>query len=177
MTVSGMGQTSLPTDAGRIHLLVLSLRRDVWESTMVGRGKREIPKEETPMQLTEQHVIARNDPRYAVIDAAAFASKNLYNAALYEIRQAFIHEGTYLSYHEMDKLMQPHEAYKALPAKVSQQVLLLLAKNYLRSLKHAQPTRKTRQGSPDAHGSQSTSTKLRVATSWCTPPRPSVREG
>ena len=42
------------------------------------------------MQLTEQHVIDRSDPRYAVIDAAAFASKNLYNAALYEMRQAFI---------------------------------------------------------------------------------------
>ena len=82
------------------------------------------------MQLVEQHIIARYDPRYAVIDAAAFASKNLYNAALYEIRQAFIHEGRYLSYYEMDKLMQPHETYKSLPAKVSQQVLLLLDKNW-----------------------------------------------
>lgn len=36
------------------------------------------------MQLTEQHIIDRKDPRYAVIDAAAFASKNLYNAALEE---------------------------------------------------------------------------------------------
>ena len=35
------------------------------------------------MQLTEQHVIGRDDPRYQAIDAAAFASKNLYNAALY----------------------------------------------------------------------------------------------
>ena len=34
------------------------------------------------MQLTEQYVIECNDPRYAVIDAAAFASKNLYNATL-----------------------------------------------------------------------------------------------
>src|SRR6266516_1217520 len=82
------------------------------------------------MQLVEQHVINRNDPRYAVIDAAAFASKNLYNAALYEIRQSFIHEGIYLNYNEMDKRMQSHEAYKALPAKVSQQVLMLLAKNW-----------------------------------------------
>ena len=37
------------------------------------------------MQLVEQHVIDRHDPRYAVIDEAAFASKNLYNAANYEI--------------------------------------------------------------------------------------------
>jgi putative transposase len=49
------------------------------------------------MQLTEQHVIERADPRFAVIDAAAFASKNLYNAANYEIRQAFFHDGTYLT--------------------------------------------------------------------------------
>ena len=83
------------------------------------------------MHLVEQHVIKRSDPRYGVIDAAAFASKNLYNAALYEIRQAFIHEGKYLHYDEMDKRMQSHEAYKALPAKVSQHVLILLHKNWI----------------------------------------------
>jgi len=44
------------------------------------------------MQLAEKHVISKSDPRYAVIDRAAFASKNLYNAALYEIRQSFIHQ-------------------------------------------------------------------------------------
>src|SRR5712692_9278901 len=79
------------------------------------------------MQLVEQHMIDRTDPRYSVIDAAAFASKNLYNAANYKIRQAYIFERRYLSYNEMDKHMQSHEAYKALPAKVSQQVLKQLA--------------------------------------------------
>ena len=79
------------------------------------------------MQLVEQHVIKQTDSRYQAIDEAAFASKNLYNAALYEMRQAFIHQGIYLSYKEMDKRMQPHEAYKALPAKVSQHVLKQLA--------------------------------------------------
>ncbi|MGI9058523.1 MAG: RNA-guided endonuclease InsQ/TnpB family protein [Ktedonobacteraceae bacterium] len=82
------------------------------------------------MQLVEQHVIDKNDPRYSIIDAAAFKSKNLYNAALYEIRQAFIHEGKYLNYHEMQRRMQSHEAYKALPAKVSQQTLLVLDRNW-----------------------------------------------
>ena len=67
------------------------------------------------MQLVEQHCIPKSDPRYAQIDAAAFASKNLYNAANYEIRQAFIHEGRFLSYNQLDKLMQSHEAYRALP--------------------------------------------------------------
>ena len=78
----------------------------------------------------EQHVISRKDHRYAVIDGAAFASKNLYNAALYEIRQTFIHEGRYLNYNEVQHRMQSHEAYKVLPAKVSQQVLLGLDKNW-----------------------------------------------
>src|SRR6266700_201590 len=82
------------------------------------------------MQLVEQHVIDRNDPRYRVIDEAAFKSKNLYNAALYEIRQSFIHEKKHLNYHEMQRRMQPHEAYKALPAKVSQQILMVLDRNW-----------------------------------------------
>ncbi len=82
------------------------------------------------MQLVEQHVIARSDSRYAAIDEAAFKSKNLYNAALYEIRQSFIHEGKYLNYNEIQRRMQSHEAYTALPAKVSQQILMLLDKNW-----------------------------------------------
>src|SRR5260221_478943 len=79
------------------------------------------------MQLVEQHCIRKSDPRYAIIDDAAFKSKNLYNAALYEMRQAFIRSGIYLSYEEMDTSMQCDEAYKALPAKVSQHVLKQLA--------------------------------------------------
>src|SRR5438105_942676 len=82
------------------------------------------------MQLVEQHVISRNDPRFAVIDEAAFKSKNLYNAANYEIRQSFIHDDAYLNYHEIQRRMQSHEAYKALPAKVSQQILMLLHHNW-----------------------------------------------
>ncbi len=82
------------------------------------------------MQLVEQHLIDKNDPRYAVMDEAAFKSKNLYNAALYEIRQSFIHEGKYLNYNEVQRRMQSHEAYKALPAKVSQQILMVLDRNW-----------------------------------------------
>src|ERR1700693_2714608 len=82
------------------------------------------------MQLVEQHCIGKSDPRYSVIDEAAFKSKNLYNAALYEMRQAFFADGIYLNYNEIQRRMQPHEAYKALPAKVSQQILMLLANNW-----------------------------------------------
>ena len=87
------------------------------------------------MQLVEQHVIKRDDPRYAVIDEAAFKSKNLYNAALYEVRQAFIFQEKYLNYNKMDKLMQSHEAYQALPRKVSQWVLKGLHANWTKFFK------------------------------------------
>ncbi len=75
------------------------------------------------MQLTEKHIIERDDPRYEAIDKAAFASKNLYNATLYIVRQIFILEGTYLNYNTMDKIMQKHEAYRGLPTKVAQEVV------------------------------------------------------
>ncbi len=67
------------------------------------------------MQLVERHVIKRADVRYAPIDAAAFASKNLYNAANYVVRQSFIQAGVYLDYQEMHRRMTDHEAYQALP--------------------------------------------------------------
>jgi putative transposase len=82
------------------------------------------------MRLVERHVIKRADPRFAAVDAAAFASKNLHNAANYIVRQSFIHEGIYLDYHEMHRRMKDHEAYQALPAKVAQWVLRILDKNW-----------------------------------------------
>src|SRR5215475_1357028 len=75
------------------------------------------------MQLTEKHIIDRNDPRYAAIDAAVFASKNLYNATLYIVRHIFILEGEYLNYNTMDQIMQKHEAYRELPTKVAQEIV------------------------------------------------------
>ena len=82
------------------------------------------------MQLVEKHVIRKTDPRFALIDRAAFASKNLYNAALYEIRQHYIFVGKYFNYNQMDKIMQKHETYRMLPRKVSQQVLINLHNNW-----------------------------------------------
>src|SRR5262245_49784516 len=76
------------------------------------------------MRLVEQHRIDRHDPRWEVIDVAAFASKNLYNAALYLTRQAYIHQNhRILNFGELDTLMQPTEPYRTIPAKVAQWVL------------------------------------------------------
>ncbi|MCC3444802.1 MAG: transposase, partial [Microcoleus sp. PH2017_29_MFU_D_A] len=82
------------------------------------------------MQLAERHIIKSTEPRFAQIDELAFKSKNLYNAANYVIRQNFIYGWGYVSYNEMNRLMKSHQAYKALPAKVSQQILMVLDKNW-----------------------------------------------
>lgn len=88
------------------------------------------------MRLVEQHRIDCHDARFAVIDAAAFASKNLYNATLYLTRQAYIKDHTVITYPSLDKLMQPMDEYRALPAKVAQWVLKQVAQawtNYFKA--------------------------------------------
>jgi len=75
------------------------------------------------MRLVEQHRIDRHDSRFATIDAAAFASKNLYNAALYLTRQAFIARGEQIRYTALVRQMQGMALYHALLAKVTQWVL------------------------------------------------------
>ena len=49
------------------------------------------------MQLVEQHIISKGDPRFHGIDEMAFASKNLWNLANYYVRQSFIFEHSYLN--------------------------------------------------------------------------------
>ena len=83
------------------------------------------------MQLVERHRVTRDHPQYASIDAAAFASKNLYNQANYQIRQAFIHEGRYLPYAEIFHRLKHLDCYQALPAKVANSILILLHKNWI----------------------------------------------
>src|SRR5579883_1454226 len=83
------------------------------------------------MQLVERHLIRKDDPRFAVIDAAAFASKNLYNQANYQIRQSFIHEGKYLPYAEIFHRVKHQECYQALPRKVSNSILILIHTNWV----------------------------------------------
>src|SRR4028118_947661 len=82
------------------------------------------------MQLAERHIIKSTEHRFVEIDKLAFQSKNLYNAANYVIRQSFIYGWGYINYNEMNGLMKSHQVYKDLPAKVSQQVLMILDKNW-----------------------------------------------
>ncbi len=82
------------------------------------------------MKLAERHIIKKGHKFWAEIDELSWQSKNLYNAANYIIRQNFIYGHGYLTYNQMDSLMKQTPQYKALPAKVSQQVLRGLEKNW-----------------------------------------------
>jgi transposase len=82
------------------------------------------------MQLAERHIIKQTEHRFAELDNASWQSKNLYNAANYVLRQNFLYGWGYLTYNQMANLMKSHPAYQALPAKVSQQILMILDKNW-----------------------------------------------
>ncbi|MCL1467709.1 RNA-guided endonuclease InsQ/TnpB family protein [Argonema galeatum] len=82
------------------------------------------------MQLVEKHIIDRNHWLYKQLDNLCFLSKNLFNYANYLIRQKFILSEEYLDYYKIQKLCQGTTDYLALPAKVSQQVLLRLHESW-----------------------------------------------
>lgn len=83
---------------------------------------------ENTVRLVEQHRIYPADPRYEAIDAAAFASKNLYNFANYEVRQHFFTTGHILSYETLYHRVKKSDAFLSLPQKVSQQTVLQVAR-------------------------------------------------
>ncbi len=89
-------------------------------------GFRKTDLADNEIQLVEQHFIKATDPRFAEIDAAAFASKNLWNAANYILRQAFIHQNRIVNFKDLYRTIKTTEAYCSLPRKVSNQVLIQL---------------------------------------------------
>jgi putative transposase len=96
------------------------------------------------LRLVEQHIIKKSNLMYKEIDEISFLSKNLYNRANYVVRQEFIstskqkEEGkvsnaNWIRYNQLQKQLQNKKDYdySKLPAKVSQQVLKLLDKNWV----------------------------------------------
>ena len=80
------------------------------------------------MHLTERHIIKNNKE----LDEICFKSKNLYNRALYLVRQHYFNTKEYLDYYKLNRLMidSKDEDYYSLPAKVSNQTLMLLDRNF-----------------------------------------------
>ena len=83
------------------------------------------------LQLTQQLIITQKHKYYAGLDYLCLLAKNLYNVALYNIRQQYFKDKTYLNYNALDKLLSSNIDYKAIPYRQSaQQILRSVDKTY-----------------------------------------------
>ena len=67
------------------------------------------------MYLTEKHNIKRTHPFYNECDKLCFQSKNIYNQALYNVRQYYFNHKKYLNYYGNYNLTKTQECYDYLP--------------------------------------------------------------
>lgn len=88
----------------------------------------------TICQRVEKHMIRQRHKYYKMLHELCHLSKNLYNHANYEIRQAFIKEGKWLRYEEIDRILKADKEYPdyaAMPtAQSAQQTLRILDRNW-----------------------------------------------
>ena len=83
------------------------------------------------LQLTQQIIITQKHRYYVGLDYLCLLAKNLYNVALYNIRQQYFKDKTYLNYNTLDKLLSSNVDYKAIPYRQSaQQILRSVDKTY-----------------------------------------------
>ena len=85
------------------------------------------------IQLTQQIVVSNKSSKFAQLDELCFLSKNLYNVALYHIRQYYKETNKYLSYNKLTKILSDSNNidYRAIPyAQSAQQVLRQVDKQY-----------------------------------------------
>lgn len=76
------------------------------------------------MYLTvKQQLKHLNKEEYLILRELCHSAKNLYNQAVYNIRQYYFDEGKYLNYVENNKLLKSSENYKILNSNMAQQIL------------------------------------------------------
>ena len=85
------------------------------------------------IQLTQQIIVSNKSNKFARLDELCFLSKNLYNVALYHIRQYYKETSKYLSYNKLAKTLSDSNNldYRAmLYAQSAQQVLRQVDRQY-----------------------------------------------
>lgn len=92
------------------------------------------------MHLIEKHIVSRSHKDFKNIDNVCFLSKNLYNVALYTIKQEFLSTGKWLRYNQLDKLFKENNQpdYRAITNNSAQQILMVLdtnLKSYFQAIK------------------------------------------
>ena len=83
------------------------------------------------MILSERHIFKKSNPLYGELDNLCFLSKNVYNSALYAIRQYYFENKKYLSWVSVNNnfVNDKQVDYYALPCKVSQQTIKMVHNN------------------------------------------------
>lgn len=83
------------------------------------------------MILTERHIIKQSTSFYNELDNLCFLSKNLYNSALYAVRQYYFANQKYLNWIGVNNqfVREKQQDYYALPCKVAQQTLKMVDQN------------------------------------------------
>lgn len=91
------------------------------------------------MRLVEQHTIKPSSPYYKELMDLLHKCKNLYNKGLYVVRQHYFQykddntvKYKYLNYYSLEKKLRDENDpdYRALPTPVSQQVLMMVDRNF-----------------------------------------------
>ena len=83
------------------------------------------------MILVERHIIKKTNSLYKELDMLCFLSKNLYNSALYTVRQFYFENKKYINWININNqfIKDKQTDYYALPCKVSQQILKMVDQN------------------------------------------------
>ena len=82
------------------------------------------------MILIEKHIIKQSHPFFNECDSLCFKSKNIYNQALYNVRQYYFENKKYLTYVNNYHLTTKQECYNYLPTKVFCQTLKMVDNNF-----------------------------------------------
>jgi putative transposase len=106
------------------------------------------------MKLVERHIIKNNNNKiWKSLDDICFSSKNLYNSALYFIKNKYVETGKFIRYNDLERefknMNQPD--YRNFPIASSQQTLMLVDKNltsYFKLLKKWKKNKKSLNGCP-----------------------------
>lgn len=83
------------------------------------------------MILCERHIIKKNHSFYNECDKLTVLAKNLYNATLYYQRDSLFNKD-FKNYYDVNRMFihSNQKDYRALPVRVSNQVLMLVDKSF-----------------------------------------------
>jgi len=90
------------------------------------------------MKLIEKHQIKQTHRKLKEIDSACFASKNLFNCAVYICRQNHFREDKVPNFNQLYHQLKLRSDYKSLPAKISQLIIKQVSnvfKTYFKAVK------------------------------------------